>query len=149
MAEAAQSLCLLANPAQGAGGADEVACRDNEMAYMFYYNLGGSFASPKIGTQTAVGGEQITNIQSLYWTGTELNSDNAWNFNFNKGNSRGARYGFPLSALRFYLPRLIAQQRDVMLIAERDEYLTGVKTRIPAARYEPLARMECIDSRCK
>jgi len=26
------------------------------------------------------------NVQSNYWSGTEFNSNNAWNFNFNNGN---------------------------------------------------------------
>ncbi len=26
------------------------------------------------------------NVQSNYWSGTEFNSSNAWNFNFNNGN---------------------------------------------------------------
>ena len=49
-------------PCSGAGGADEVACRDNEMAYMFYYNLDGNQNQNKTGTQTAVGGEELTGI---------------------------------------------------------------------------------------
>ena len=50
-------LDLLPIPCSGAGGADEVECRDNEMAYMFHYNLDGNFGDNKTGTQTEVGGE--------------------------------------------------------------------------------------------
>ncbi len=73
-------------PCTGAGGADEVGCRDNEMAYMFYYNLDGTFGSPETGTQTAVGGEVLTGIQTLYWSGTEFDSAIVWDFLFLNGN---------------------------------------------------------------
>jgi hypothetical protein len=69
-------------PCTGAGGADEVACRDNEMAYMFYYNLDGNFFDNKTGTQTAVGDEELTGIRPVYWSGTEFGSNDAWNFHF-------------------------------------------------------------------
>jgi hypothetical protein len=70
----------------GAGGADEVACRDNEMGYMFYYNLDGNLFDNKTGTQTAVGDEMLTGIQPGYWSGTELNpGDRAWYFLFGVG----------------------------------------------------------------
>ena len=49
----------------------EVACRDNEMGYMYYYNLGGTFGQDKTGNQTAVSGVMLDNIQPFYWTGTE------------------------------------------------------------------------------
>ena len=35
----------------------EVACRDNEMGYMYYYDLGGTVLQNKTGNQTAVGGQ--------------------------------------------------------------------------------------------
>lgn len=75
-----------ANPAlsvyacTGAGGADELACRDNEMNYMFYYNLG--LPSPNTGDQTAIGGEELFNIQNAYWSGTTEEATQAWLFNF-------------------------------------------------------------------
>ncbi|MGH8699502.1 MAG: hypothetical protein ACREVS_23660 [Burkholderiales bacterium] len=52
------------------------------------------------------------------------------------------RFGFPVGALRLYLPRLIAAQRTVMVIAERNEYLTAIKTRLPVSSYEPLSGAE-------
>jgi hypothetical protein len=67
----------------GAGGADEVACRDNEMAYMFYYNLDGTAGFPETGTQTAVGGEMLTGIQPGYWSGTHaVLGGLVWPFHF-------------------------------------------------------------------
>jgi hypothetical protein len=72
-------------PCTGAGGADEVACRDDEMAYMFYYNLGGTFGNPKTGSQTAIGGEMLTGIQLVYWSGTDFGSGAAWFFAFGNG----------------------------------------------------------------
>jgi hypothetical protein len=70
----------------GAGGADEVACRDNEMGYMFYYNLNGNLGANLTGNRTAVGGEMLTNIQLHYWSGTELNSFFARDFRFLDGS---------------------------------------------------------------
>ena len=58
--------------------ASELACRDNEMGYMFYHNLGGSSGDNKTGTQTALGGQQLTGIQPGYWSGTESDSGVAW-----------------------------------------------------------------------
>jgi hypothetical protein len=74
-------------PCTGAGGADEVACRDNEMAYMFYYNLDGNPGGDKTGTQTAVGGEMLTGISDIpdYWSGTGIDSILAWRFTFDDG----------------------------------------------------------------
>jgi hypothetical protein len=71
----------------------ELACRDNELGYMYYYNLGGHFGDDKTGTQTAVGGQVITGIQpdqfvgvdSGYWSGTAFNSNLAWLFFFHAG----------------------------------------------------------------
>ena len=58
----------------------ELACRDNEMGYMFYYNLGGSFGAP-IGNST-----EFPTLQSDdYWSGTELDSSYAWEYNFGGG----------------------------------------------------------------
>lgn len=68
----------------GAGGADEVACRDNEMGYMFYYNLDGTSGDNKNGAQTAVGGEQLTGITFVYWSGT-TDFSGTWVFNFFNG----------------------------------------------------------------
>ena len=73
-------------PCNGSGGADEVACSDNEMAYMFYYNLDGNSFDDKSGNHTAVGGEELTGIQDVYWSGTEFDSDLfAWHFIFFNG----------------------------------------------------------------
>jgi PEP-CTERM motif-containing protein len=76
-------------PCDGSGGADEVACRDNEMAYMFYYNLDGNQDQNKAGNQTAVGGEELTGIQPEYWSATEFVPGlSAWNFDFGFGDHR-------------------------------------------------------------
>ena len=67
-------------------GATELACRDNELGYMFYQNMGGSFNDNKTGTQT-VDGVELTGIQSFYWSGTAYasNPTNAWAFDFSDG----------------------------------------------------------------
>ena len=65
--------------------ATEAQCRDNEMGYMFYYNLGGTFPNDKTGNQTAVGGQMLTGIQSDYWSGTQYDSGLEWDFSFSEG----------------------------------------------------------------
>jgi hypothetical protein len=67
--------------------ATEAACRDNEMGYMFYYNLGGSFGADKTGDQTAVGSQVLTGIQDgFYWSNTLSGSHGYWAFDFNGGD---------------------------------------------------------------
>ena len=69
--------------------ATELQCRDNELGYMFYYNLGGLKGQDMRGNQTTVGGEVILGVQDNYWTATEaqpfIPSHHAWSFGFNGG----------------------------------------------------------------
>ena len=75
-------------------GASEVACRDNELGYMFYQNLMGSFFDDLTGDQGL-----FTNIQSNHWSGTEFapNPSNALVYNFVGGDqfsvTKGNLYG--------------------------------------------------------
>ncbi|MGH9335305.1 MAG: DUF1566 domain-containing protein [Vicinamibacteria bacterium] len=57
----------------------EPACRDNEYGYMYYQDLGGILLGNMTGDQGP-----FTNIQPVYWSGTELagTPDLAWVFNF-------------------------------------------------------------------
>ena len=66
----------------------ELACRDNELGYMFYHNMGGALSDNKTGNQT-VNGVLLTDVQSLYWSGTEFDSDFAWSFRFGGGDQSG------------------------------------------------------------
>jgi hypothetical protein len=103
------------NSCTGAGGTDEVACRDNEMGYMFYYNLDGNLGDNKTGNQTAVGGEMLTNIQPGYWSGTQFDSSGAWLFSFeNGGQSVGGMTGL--------LPAWAVRPGDVAAIPEPETY---------------------------
>lgn len=63
----------------------ELQCRDNEMGYMYYYNLGATVFQDKTGSQTALGGQVLTGIRPDYWSGTEFGSGNAWGFYFDNG----------------------------------------------------------------
>ncbi len=71
----------------------EVACRDDETAYMYFHNLGAVSGDNKTGTQTALGGEVLTSIQVDYWSATELGilqppvagGPFAWAFRFSNG----------------------------------------------------------------
>jgi hypothetical protein len=64
----------------------ELACRDNEMGYMFYHDLGGTLGQNKTGTQTALGGQVLTGIQLSYWSGTKSHPFDAWLFAFLNAN---------------------------------------------------------------
>jgi len=80
----------------------ELACRDNELGYMYYHNLGGSFLDDLTGTQT-VGDVTLTDIQSLYWSGTEFTPSLSaycplpicvWEYDFGFGGSSITGSGF-------------------------------------------------------
>jgi hypothetical protein len=75
----------------------EVACRANELAYMYYHNLGGT-GLPEIGNQPAVGGVTIQNIQPVYWSSTSVDPVNrAWAFGFADGGmGSGLKESSPL-----------------------------------------------------
>lgn len=62
--------------------ASEAACRDNELGYMFYYNLGGAFGTALIGDEGL-----IHNIPIGYWSGSEYapHPADAWIFSFAGG----------------------------------------------------------------
>ena len=64
--------------------ATELACRDNELGYMYWHNLGGT-GDDKRGNQT-VDGVLLTDVQAFYWSGTEFDSFNAWLFLFGNGS---------------------------------------------------------------
>lgn len=85
----------IVSPCTGAGGADEIACRDNEMGYMFYYNLGGAPNDDLTGDRIAVGGEMITGIQTWYWSATQYSLDASWFFAFLSGYQQDAAAVFP------------------------------------------------------
>jgi hypothetical protein len=89
---------LVVYTCNGSGGVDEVACRDNEMGYMFYYNLDGNLFDDKTGNQTAVGGQMLTGIQPVYWSGTEFVSGGAWDFFFDDGSQISGVADFQLAA---------------------------------------------------
>jgi hypothetical protein len=80
--------------------ATELACRDNEMGYMYYQNLPGLLGDfDKTGTRTAVGGEELTGIQPVYWSGTEFALGiRAWDFNFHFGVQNDFREDNQMSA---------------------------------------------------
>jgi hypothetical protein len=64
--------------------ATHAECKDNELGYMFYYNLDGMLYSNRTGTQN-VDGVTLADIQPIYWSGTESSSNNAWAFIFSNG----------------------------------------------------------------
>ena len=66
--------------------ATELACRDNELGYMFYQNLSGTFGQSILTS----GDQDLAKFPSLqsssYWSGTEyIDSDSAWGFFFGFG----------------------------------------------------------------
>lgn len=65
--------------------ATELDCRDNELGYMYHHNMGGSQLDDKTGNQT-VDGVLLTDVQSIYWSGTDLSpNDQAWTFIYQGG----------------------------------------------------------------
>lgn len=50
----------------------ELECRDNELAYMFYYNLGGNPGQVRSGDQTSVDGVPLRDIGLVHLSGTEV-----------------------------------------------------------------------------
>lgn len=52
------------------GSANEVECRDNEYAYMYYFNLGGNPFEDKSGDQTAVNGVAVDDVWRAYRFGS-------------------------------------------------------------------------------
>lgn len=69
--------------------ATELACRDNELGYMFYQNLGGTYGSSILTSGDPDLALFPTLPSSFYWSGTELNSLNAWAFSFSNGLQGG------------------------------------------------------------
>lgn len=62
----------------------EPLCRENELSYMFYYNLDGETGSDLTGDR-AVADVTLTNIQPVYWSGTEYADGSAWIIHFTSG----------------------------------------------------------------
>ena len=64
----------------------ELACRDNELGYMFYHNLSGT-QTQSILTSGDPDLALFPSLQSaFYWSGTEFDSVGAWFFGFNGGD---------------------------------------------------------------
>jgi hypothetical protein len=73
--------------------ASEVACRDNELGYMFYHNLSGT-SGQDILTSGDPDLALFPTLQSDgYWSGTEFDSFNAWHFNFTNGSQNAIAKG--------------------------------------------------------
>ncbi|MEO1573434.1 MAG: thrombospondin type 3 repeat-containing protein [Pseudomonadota bacterium] len=73
-------------------------CADNELGYLFYHHLGGASGGSVEGTRV-VGDVTFTNIQALYWSGTQSGATNAWMYHFDLGfgvwsPQGGARYAW-------------------------------------------------------
>jgi hypothetical protein len=62
--------------------ATELACRDNELGYMFYQNLSGTSGNPILTSGDPDLALFPTLQSSGYWSGTEINSPTAWFFFF-------------------------------------------------------------------
>lgn len=65
--------------------ATELACRDNELGYMFYHNLDGTYGQSILTS----GDPDLALFPSLlpayYWSGTQLDAIDAWLHTFNLG----------------------------------------------------------------
>lgn len=78
-----------AGAAVDCSSATEEACRDNELGYMYFYNLTPAADNPPTDLFTDLRGDQglFTDIESVYWSGTEFTADpgTAWRLPFGLG----------------------------------------------------------------
>ena len=66
----------------------EAACKDNEMGYMFYYNIGADqFTNPFVTGDPAVLALFPEFMANFYWSGTVVSATTAAHFNFNNGSN--------------------------------------------------------------
>jgi hypothetical protein len=63
----------------------ELACRDNELGYMFYHNLSGTFSRAILFSDDPDLALFPTLQNGFYWSGTEFDSGQAWDFDFSFG----------------------------------------------------------------
>ncbi len=70
------------------GSATEAACRDNELGYMFYYNMDGLLYENHLDGIT-VDGITFDNIRADLWSGTDRSTGVALAFNFANGGGVG------------------------------------------------------------
>jgi len=62
---------------------DEASCRDDELGYMYYFNLFPALVSQDFtGDQHSINGQLIENIQQGYWTIPERTQNDAWAVTF-------------------------------------------------------------------
>jgi hypothetical protein len=76
--------------------ASELACRDNELGYMFYQNLSGIFGQSILTS----GDPDLALFPSLqsngYWSGTDFGPDFAWLFYFDDGSLDAGGFKFSI-----------------------------------------------------
>lgn len=74
------------------GSASEAACRDNELGYMYFYNLGE-------GSSTTIAASGVQGLRSgSYWTGTKRVETSMWYFNLANGTQNFQAGGVSLNA---------------------------------------------------
>lgn len=76
--------------------ASEAGCRDNEMAYMYYYNLHGSFGGSY--SNADVLAARISDLAGSYWSATKRVETAEWYFDFNGGSQNFIAGGVTLNA---------------------------------------------------
>lgn len=65
--------------------ASEIACRDNELGYMFYHNLGGTLNNSILASSDP-DLALFPEIQSMgYWSGNAYDASSVWVFDFTRG----------------------------------------------------------------
>ena len=67
--------------------ASELDCRDNELGYMFYWNLGGAFGqSIENSSDPDLELFPMLDYYGIYWSGTEYDTTRVWGFAFINGD---------------------------------------------------------------
>jgi hypothetical protein len=74
--------------------ATEFACRDNEMGYMFFHNLSGSYGQSILESEDPDLDLFPTLREKAYWSRTEVDTWRVWGFNFGYG-SQGVGEKYP------------------------------------------------------
>jgi hypothetical protein len=68
----------------------EVECRDNQLGYMYYYNLTppGDMPPTDIGTDLSGAPGPFVNVEFAFWSSTSISASDAWSFWFSVFSGR-------------------------------------------------------------
>jgi hypothetical protein len=103
------------------GSPEEIACRDDELAYMYWYNLLGAGLDQTGNQVSYLGTQLITNIQAAYWSSTAFfpnTNDRAWLVYFTAIGSPPPGGYFQVQAESFPYAAWAVRDGDVAAVPE-------------------------------